>query len=63
LPITAHPLWQRFRAVAWLGACFLAICRLTRVAVLVSTGHGVPATPAAGAPGVAIGLGYRLVAA
>jgi phosphoglycerol transferase MdoB-like AlkP superfamily enzyme len=62
VPITQHPLWRRFRSVAWLGACFLAIATLTRVALLVATGTGVPASPAAWLPIFAIGLGYDLLA-
>ena len=36
----------RFRPLLWLGMVFLATTTLTRLALLVATGSGVPATPA-----------------
>jgi phosphoglycerol transferase MdoB-like AlkP superfamily enzyme len=56
------PTLRRFRPVAWLGACFLAITTLTRVALLWATGPGVPHAVGAWAAIFGIGLGYDLLA-
>ena len=52
----------RFRPLLWLGMVFLATTTLTRLALLVATGSGVPATPANWAYAFAVGLGYDLLA-
>lgn len=57
----AHPLWQRFRPLAWLGAWFLAISTLTRLALLIATGPGVPASVAYWLRAFGIGLAYDLL--
>ena len=52
----------RFRPLAWLAACFLSISALTRLALLVAAGSGVPAAPAAWLYAFGVGLGYDLLA-
>jgi phosphoglycerol transferase MdoB-like AlkP superfamily enzyme len=52
----------RFRPLAWLAACFLSIAALTRLALLVAAGSGVPAAPAAWLYAFGVGLGYDLLA-
>ena len=52
----------RFRPLAWLAACFLSISALTRLALLVATGSGVPAAPGAWLYAFGVGLGYDLLA-
>ena len=56
------PLYARFRPLVWLGACFLVISTLTRLALLVATGSGVPVSPGAWLYLFAVGLGYDLLA-
>lgn len=56
-----HPLRQRFRPLLWLGACFLAVCALTRLALLIQTGSGVPVSPGYWLYAFGIGLGYDLL--
>lgn len=51
----------RFRPLLWLGACFLAISALTRLALLIHTGSGVPASPGYWLYAFAVGLGYDLL--
>ena len=38
------PLSSRFRPLLWLGVVFIAVSTLTRFALLLATGGGVPAT-------------------
>lgn len=52
---------QRFRPLLWLGACFLAVSALTRLALLIQTGSGVPASPGYWLYAFGIGLGYDLL--
>lgn len=52
----------RFRPLLWLGACFLAISALTRLALLAATGSGVPASPGLWLYAFGVGLGYDLLA-
>ncbi|HEX5959762.1 MAG TPA: sulfatase-like hydrolase/transferase [Rhodanobacteraceae bacterium] len=56
-----NPLWQRFRPLIWLGACFLAISFVTRLTLLLMTGSGVPADPLYWLYAFGAGLGYDLV--
>jgi phosphoglycerol transferase MdoB-like AlkP superfamily enzyme len=56
-----RPLWLRFRPLAWLGACFLAISALTRLVLLWKTGSGVPASAGTWASIFAVGLGFDLL--
>ena len=56
------PLYARFRPLVWLGACFLVISTLTRLALLVATGGGVAVSPGAWLYLFAVGLGYDLLA-
>ncbi|HMB57241.1 MAG TPA: LTA synthase family protein [Arenimonas sp.] len=56
-----NPLWQRFRPILWLGSCFLIISLLTRLALLIAIGSGVPASPAYWATAFLVGLGYDLL--
>lgn len=52
----------RFRPLAWLAACFLSISALTRLALLVAAGSGVPAASGAWLYAFGVGLGYDLLA-
>lgn len=53
------PLFARFRPLAWLGAIFLAVSTLTRIALLAATGTAVPM---AEWPYLfAVGFGYDLL--
>jgi phosphoglycerol transferase MdoB-like AlkP superfamily enzyme len=52
----------RFRPLAWLGGSFLAISTLTRLLLLIATGHGVPASPGYWLYAFGVGLGYDLLA-
>src|SRR5512140_2310518 len=56
-----HPLWQRFRPVLWLGACFLVLSTLTRLALLLATVGSVPVPPLLGLRAFGVGLGYDLL--
>ena len=56
------PLLSRFRPLLWLGLCFLSITTLTRLALLIATGSGVPASPGYWLYAFAVGLGYDLLA-
>lgn len=55
-------LHARFRPLLWLGMVFLAAATLTRLALLVVTGAGVPATIDNWTHVLAMGLGYDLLA-
>ncbi len=56
------PLLSRFRPLLWLGICFLSVSTLTRLALLLATGTGVPASPGYWLYAFAVGLGYDLMA-
>lgn len=58
----ASPLGQRFRPLLWLAGCFLVLSTLTRLALLVATGAGVPANPGYWLYAFAVGFGYDLLA-
>ncbi|HVR81201.1 MAG TPA: sulfatase-like hydrolase/transferase [Luteimonas sp.] len=51
----------RYRALAWLSLVFLGVSTLTRLALLVAAGSGVPASPAHLAGVFGIGLAYDLL--
>ena len=55
------PLRQRFQPLLWLGVIFLLVSMLTRLALLLVTGSGVPASPSLWAYAFGIGLGYDLL--
>jgi phosphoglycerol transferase MdoB-like AlkP superfamily enzyme len=55
------PLRQRFRPLVWLAIVFVAISFVTRVALLVMSGHEVPHTPLNLLYAFGVGLGYDLV--
>ncbi len=55
------PLLSRFRPLLWLGICFLFVSVLTRFALLITTGSGVPASPGYWLYAFAVGLGYDLL--
>lgn len=57
-----HPLYERFRPLLWLGAVFLSVSFLTRLALLVATGAGVPAHLSTLAFVFGVGLGYDVLA-
>ncbi len=52
----------RFRPLIWLGACFLAISMLTRFALLVRTGAGIPPSLGYWLYVYEVGLAYDLLA-
>ena len=52
----------RYAPLIWLGGVFLAIAFLTRLALLIKTGHGVPANPLDWLFLFVVGAGYDLVA-
>lgn len=52
----------RFRPLAWLALCFLSISSLTRLALLVAAGSGVPVAPGPWLYTFGVGLGYDLLA-
>ncbi len=58
----ASTLSTRFRPLLWLATCFLALSTLTRLALLVATGVGVPASPVAWLYLFGVGSGYDLLA-
>ncbi|BCT93556.1 sulfatase [Lysobacter helvus] len=58
----AHPLYERFRPLAWFGIGYLALCALTRLGLLVYTGAGVPADPRLWLYAFGVGLGYDMLA-
>lgn len=58
---TDHPLLHRFRPLLWLGACFLTLSTLTRLALLIATGSGIPAAAGHWLRIFGVGLGYDLL--
>ena len=58
---SASPLRQRFRPLWWLAFAYLALGAVTRVALLVMAGKGVPHNPLYWAYAFGVGLGYDLV--
>jgi phosphoglycerol transferase MdoB-like AlkP superfamily enzyme len=62
MPWSAPPPLARFRPLLWLGACFLLLSTLTRLALLLATGAGVPAAPGYWLYAFGVGLGYDLLA-
>ena len=58
----ASTLSTRFRPLLWLATCFLALSTLTRLALLLATGVGVPASPVAWLYLFGVGSGYDLLA-
>ncbi len=59
---TDSALLRRFRPLIWLAACFLAISMLTRFALLIRTGAGIPPSPRYWLYVYEVGLGYDLLA-
>jgi phosphoglycerol transferase MdoB-like AlkP superfamily enzyme len=55
------PLRQRFRPLLWLAIAFVAISFVTRVALLVMSGHEVAHTPGNLLYAFGVGLGYDLI--
>jgi phosphoglycerol transferase MdoB-like AlkP superfamily enzyme len=55
------PLRQRFRPLWWLAITFVAISFVTRVVLLVMSGHEVPPTPLNLLYAFGVGLGYDLI--
>ena len=55
------PLFSRFRPLLWLGIVFLSVSTLTRLALLVATGSGVPATIGNWAYAFGVGFAYDLL--
>jgi phosphoglycerol transferase MdoB-like AlkP superfamily enzyme len=56
------PVSARFRPLAWLAGAFLSVSTLTRLALLLATGSGVPHTAGNLAYIFGVGLGYDLLA-
>ena len=54
-------LWQRFRPLIWLALVYLGIGVVTRIALLVMTGSGVPLNPLYWLYAFMVGAGYDLV--
>ncbi|MCY7355437.1 MAG: sulfatase-like hydrolase/transferase [Lysobacter sp.] len=67
MPVNAHdtrrpfPLRQRFQPLLWLGVTFLIVCMLTRLALLLVTGDGIPASPSLWLYAFGVGFGYDLL--
>lgn len=57
-----NPLCSRFRPLLWLAIVFLAVSTSTRVALLLATGAGMPASPGYWLYAFAVGLGYDVLA-
>ncbi|WP_343229973.1 LTA synthase family protein [Rhodanobacter sp. DHG33] len=55
------PLRQRFRPLWWLGIAYLAISFVTRIALLVMSGHNVSPNPLNWLYAFGVGLGYDLI--
>ncbi len=53
---------SRFRPLLWLGGCSLVVSAATRLALLLATGSGVPASPGSWLYAFGVGLGYDLLA-
>lgn len=62
MPDTDPAPFDRFRPLAWLGTMFLGLASLTRLALLLATGSGVPPSPGALSYAFGVGLGYDLLA-
>ena len=58
---TLKSAWPRFRPLLWFAAVFLAIATLTRLALLVATGPGIPPSPGYWLFAFLVGLGYDLL--
>ncbi len=58
---SVSPLRLRFRPLWWLALAYVAIGAITRVALLVMAGKGVPHNPLYWAYAFGVGLGYDLV--
>ena len=54
--------YPRLRPLLWLGTLFIAVSALTRLALLLATGSGVPMTLGNLSYPFAVGLGYDLLA-
>ncbi|MFC5580650.1 LTA synthase family protein [Rhodanobacter terrae] len=55
------PLRQRFRPLLWLAITFVAISFVTRVVLLIMSGHEVPHTPLTLLYAFGVGFGYDLI--
>ena len=55
------PLRQRFRPLLWLAITFVAISFVTRVVLLIMSGHEVPHTPLNLLYAFGVGFGYDLI--
>lgn len=60
---TRLPSLDRFRPLFWLAGCLLVISTATRLALLVATGSGVPASVGNWLYVFGVGLGYDVLAA
>jgi phosphoglycerol transferase MdoB-like AlkP superfamily enzyme len=61
-PITTSPLRQRYAPLLWLAAIFFTIQFLTRLALLIKTGDGVPVQPLSWLYLFVVGAAYDLIA-
>ncbi|TDR44841.1 phosphoglycerol transferase MdoB-like AlkP superfamily enzyme [Tahibacter aquaticus] len=53
--------WLRFRPLLWFAGVFLAAATLTRLALLIATGPGIPLSPGYWLFAFLVGLGYDLL--
>lgn len=59
--MVASPLLARFRPLVWLACTFLAVSTLTRLALLLYAGSGVPAAAGTWLYAFGVGAGYDLL--
>lgn len=58
---TIGSVWPRFRPLAWFAVIFIGISTLTRLALLVATGSGIPASPGYWLYAFLVGFGYDVL--
>jgi phosphoglycerol transferase MdoB-like AlkP superfamily enzyme len=61
MAVSMTPLRERLRPLIWLGACFVVIALLLRLALLVRSGTAVPLNPLTWLYIVGVGLCYDLI--
>ena len=58
---TIASVWPRFRPLAWLAVVFVGISTLTRLALLIATGDGIPVSPGYWLYAFVVGFGYDVL--
>jgi phosphoglycerol transferase MdoB-like AlkP superfamily enzyme len=53
--------WPRFRPLAWLAVVSIGISTLTRLALLIATGNGIPTSPGYWLYAFLVGFGYDVL--